>query len=253
MTLHVESLGAGAPLGLLHGWGFHSSVWHEFADGLSRRHRVHLVDLPGHGHSREAHFGDVDAVADEIATHIPDSAIVCGWSLGGIVAQRLAQRAPGKVRALALIASTPCFVERPEWKHGMAAPALDAFAKDLHADPSGALERFVRLNALDTPEARTTARSMSRRLAQRPYPSSQALDAGLEMLRATDLRQDAAATRVNTVVIHGSLDRVVCVGAGRWLASALPQARLVELPRSAHLPFMTDRDAALDAVRALDD
>jgi len=252
MTLHVESLGAGAPLVLLHGWGFHSAVWHEFARILSQRYRVQLVDLPGHGHSRDASFGELDALADEVSALIPDGSLVCGWSLGGIVAQKLASRTPSKVRALALVGTTPCFVERKGWEHGVAAETLDAFARELHDDPSSALERFVRLNAFDTPGARSTVRSVSRRLAERPYPSGQALDAGLAMLRATDLRGDSGATAVKTVVIHGALDRVVPVGAARWLAGAMPRARLAELPRSAHLPFVTDRDAAIDAVTSLD-
>jgi pimeloyl-[acyl-carrier protein] methyl ester esterase len=253
MTLHVESLGAGAPLVLLHGWGFHSSIWLEFASGLARRYRVQLVDLPGHGHSRACHFGALDALADQIAARIEDGTLVCGWSLGGIVAQRLARRSPSKARALALIGTTPCFVERKEWKHGIAAETLDAFARGLHDDPPGALDRFVRLNAVDTPGARATVRSMSRRLAERPHASEQALDAGLAMLHATDLRDECSTIAAKTVVIHGSLDRVVPVGAGRWLARTMRHARLAELPRSAHLPFVTDRDAAIDAVSSLDD
>lgn len=253
MRLHVDSLGAGAPLVLLHGWGFHSGVWHELATGLARRYGVQMVDLPGHGHSRESPFVALDALADQVSARIPDGSLVCGWSLGGIVAQRLAKRSPSKVRALALIGTTPCFVERCGWKHGIAAETLDAFARGLHDDPSGALDHFVHLNAFDTPGARATARSMSRRLAERPYASDQALDAGLAMLRTTDLREESGAIAAKTVVIHGSLDRIVPVGAGRWLARAMPHARLAELPRSAHLPFVTDRGAVIDAVSSLDD
>ena len=50
-ALHVESAGAGAPLVLLHGWALHGGIFAPLVAALARRHRVHVVDLPGHGHS----------------------------------------------------------------------------------------------------------------------------------------------------------------------------------------------------------
>lgn len=51
MSLHVETLGSGAPLVLLHGWGMHGGVWAEVAQQLAEEFCVHVVDLPGHGFS----------------------------------------------------------------------------------------------------------------------------------------------------------------------------------------------------------
>lgn len=51
MSLHVETLGSGAPLVLLHGWGMHGGIWSDLAAELAEHHQVHCVDLPGHGFS----------------------------------------------------------------------------------------------------------------------------------------------------------------------------------------------------------
>jgi pimeloyl-[acyl-carrier protein] methyl ester esterase len=51
MSLHVETLGSGAPLVLLHGWGMHGGVWTDVAQQLAEEFCVHVVDLPGHGFS----------------------------------------------------------------------------------------------------------------------------------------------------------------------------------------------------------
>lgn len=47
--LHIESLGHGPDLVLLHGWAMHSGIWSGVQDQLARQFRLHLVDLPGMG------------------------------------------------------------------------------------------------------------------------------------------------------------------------------------------------------------
>ena len=252
MNLHVERRGAGAPLVLLHGWGFHSAMWGGFADELSRHATVHLVDLPGHGHSHEMPLGTIDETAESVAALIPEGALLCGWSLGGLLAQRIAKRHPSRVRALALLSTTPCFVRRPDWTHGIDGATFDAFRQDLLGDPGSTLRRFVRLNTLGSSEARAANRESEARLRERPFASEQALDAGLEMLRAADGRVDAHAIGVPALVVHGGHDRIALPEAGRWLSRSLPRARLLELPEAAHLPFITHREAIARAILALD-
>jgi len=236
------------PWVLLHGWGFHSAIWKDLVESLRAPRDVRLVDLPGHGCAANRMLASLDALVDEVAGSTPRGSFVIGWSLGGLVAQRLANRHPDRVRALALIATTPCFVERDDWQYGVSAATLETFAADLRRDPDGTLGRFVNLNAM----GRDSARAASRRLGERPTASSAARDEGLELLRATDLRGESPALAMPSLVIHGSRDRIVPVEAGRWLARTLPAARLVELPHSAHLPFISDRDAVRDALEAFD-
>ena len=238
------------PWVLLHGWGFHAAVWEDLVAGLDRE--TLLVDLPGHGTAAARSLTTLDALADEVAASIPAGALVVGWSMGGLVAQRLARRHPDRVHAMALIASTPCFVARPDWSHGVPASTLEAFASDLRADANATLTRFVNLNAAGGHGGREAARAAMRRLREQPAPPQAALAAGLELLRTTDLRDEVPALSLPAVVVHGTRDRIVPVEAGRWLARTLPQARLVELPAAAHMPFVSHRRAVLEALEAFD-
>ena len=52
--MHIETLGSGPSLVLLHGWALHGGVFAPLVQRLSDRYTLHLVDLPGHGHSRHS-------------------------------------------------------------------------------------------------------------------------------------------------------------------------------------------------------
>ena len=50
-ALHVEVRGSGPDLVLLHGWALHGGMWGPWLDHLATHRRLHVIDLPGHGHS----------------------------------------------------------------------------------------------------------------------------------------------------------------------------------------------------------
>jgi pimeloyl-[acyl-carrier protein] methyl ester esterase len=204
---------------------------------------VHAVDLPGHGRSHDHPAGTFDQAADEIARAMPDGAILCGWSLGGLLAQRIARRSPERMRALVLVGSTPCFRRRDDWAHGMETQTLEDFGRGLREDREATLTRFVNLNAVNGAHGRAAARAFTGRLFERGAPAPAALEHALAWLRDTDLRQDAAAIAMPTLVIHGARDVIAPAAAGRWLRRAIPGARSLELEDAAHLPFFTHREA----------
>lgn len=248
MSLHVEISGAGPDLVLLHGWGMHGGVWSEVMSSLAMHARVHAIDLPGHGRSQGIGMGSFDDAVDQVAANVPAGSVVCGWSLGGLVAQRLARRHAQRVRRLVLVASTPRFLESDEWPHGMRASTLETFARDLAEDPAATLATFVKLNALNGARGREAIREFSARLAERSAPSRGALEHGLAWLRETDLRVDAGWIATPALVLHGARDALAPVAAGRWLAQALPHAELVVWEDAAHLPFFTHREAFVAAL-----
>ena len=249
--LHVRTEGDGRDVVLLHGWGFHSGAWDGVVPALARRHRVHCIDLPGHGLSGACAPASFEDAAEVIGRHVPDDSIVVGWSLGGLLAQRIASRAGARLRALALVSSTPCFMQRDGWRAAMRPATLETFARELARDPRRTLLQFVRLNALNAPNAREVVRSIGARLEQAPAPTAAGLEQGLRWLREADLRADAARIGVPCVVIHGTRDAITPIDAGRWLAAGIPGARLCEIEDAAHLPFASHAARFLQALETL--
>jgi pimeloyl-ACP methyl ester carboxylesterase len=102
--------GAGEPLILVHGLGGAAVNFAELAPLLARRHRVLAPDLPGHGGSRPLpEVTDLTSYADQVAAVAERErmlpAAVVGYSMGGVVALRLAVTRPESVRALVLVAA----------------------------------------------------------------------------------------------------------------------------------------------------
>src|SRR5690625_8021596 len=85
--LYIETHGRGdTHIVLIHGWAMHGGVFAPLTAALAERATVHVVDLPGHGHSRDSDLPlDAADCARAIAEATPP-AIWLGWSLGGLVA-----------------------------------------------------------------------------------------------------------------------------------------------------------------------
>jgi pimeloyl-[acyl-carrier protein] methyl ester esterase len=248
MTLDVARSGSGPDLVLLHGWGLHRAVWDDVVPALAMRHRVHAVDLPGHGSSRDVPFEGLDDVVERVAQVTPDGALLCGWSLGGLVALALAARFPAKLSRLVLVGATPCFVQGGDWPNAMTGATLEEFARGLRDEPEATIATFLALNALGTAGARSQVRALAARLARSGVPSPATLERSLATLRESDLRARAANLATPTLVMHGRLDRLAPFAAGRWLADNIPAARWAPFNDSAHLPFMSQRDAFVAAI-----
>lgn len=254
MNLHVESFGSGAPLLLIHGWGMHGGIWNTLATRLSQHFRVLVVDLPGHGFNASRvltrQSSDVgmnpdhhlDSIVAELSAQFSEPLAVFGWSLGGQIAIRWVQRHPQQIKRLVLVASTPCFVQRPDWPCAMAASTLAEFSVALQADYVQTLRRFVALQLRGSEHERELLDDVRQRLFGRGQPSVAALQHGLGILRDTDLRAQLKEITHKTLVIAGERDKLTPPAASTFLAQALPDARLVKIAGAAHAPFLSHPD-----------
>jgi pimeloyl-ACP methyl ester carboxylesterase len=104
--ISYETFGAGEPtLIFIHGWSCDARYWHSQVPYFSKKHRVIILDLAGHGHSGTARtkytmasFGeDVRAVAEAAGVR---SAILIGHSMGGSVIAEAARLMPDRVIGL---------------------------------------------------------------------------------------------------------------------------------------------------------
>ena len=232
--LYHESRGAGPDLVMVHGWGMHSAVWSDWADSLATRFRVHLVDLPGHGRSDYSTGSGLDDWSAAVAEVAPPGACWLGWSLGGLVTLNAARLYPQMLRGLVLVASTPRFVTAQDWPCAVDAQVFEQFAGQLQQSVERTLVRFLSLQVRGADGSAELLRRLRTALKERPQPPPEALHAGLQLLRNSDLRATLSALDIVPHWLFGQRDTLVPASVG----SRLPGLQAV-IEGAGHAPFLS--------------
>lgn len=243
----VESMGSGEPLVLVHGWGMHGGLMHDLAMDLAGNFQVFVVDLPGHGRSQPLPGFDLVEVLERLKVSLPARAHWVGWSLGGLVSLAMASRNPEAVKSIAMIASSPCFVESPEWP-GVSGDLLDQMGRDFSSDYLATLNRFVGLQTFGQEGARQLSRRIYALMAEAPSPDIESLLGALTLLRDLDLRPVLSAISQPLLMISGGRDRLVPEAQLKTILKLRASAASCLIDQAAHLPFLTHR---LEVVFAL--
>jgi pimeloyl-[acyl-carrier protein] methyl ester esterase len=248
MSLHVRVSGHGPDIVLLHGWGLHSGVWADVLPQLETGFRITCIDLPGHGMSPAViSLRDLDALCAGLHEVMPVSAACVGWSLGVLIALAYATRFSRSCQRLILVASQPCFTRAPDWPNAISVETLDAFAVSLAQDCRATLERFLALQVQGSGNRQHTLRRLLAVLNAR-RPVSAALQAGLVLLRETDLRSHLSSVACPVRLILGERDTLVPASSGRAVVGHLKDGRYEILSQAGHAPFISHAE---DFIRVL--
>jgi len=106
-----HKIGSGPPLVLIHGVGLRAESWGAQIAYFKSRFTVYALDLPGHGESDGLQISDpdvqayTDKITDFINEDIGQPSIICGHSLGALIALDLHQRYPKACAAIAAIST----------------------------------------------------------------------------------------------------------------------------------------------------
>jgi len=226
---------------LVHGWGAHSGVWQTILPVLLQSFRVTSIDLPGHGHSPEFVDNSLDSWAEAALEAAPKEAIWLGWSLGGLLAQRVAAIANERVEKLILAASTPKFVASQEWQDAVDEKVFSAFHAEVVKEPRASLLRFIALQTRGSKTASEDSRVLRKTLLQ-PEPKAAALDAGMQLLLTTDLRKQAMEITCPVLVLGGKRDTLIPYIGLSKISELFSSSEFNVIPQAGHAPFLSHPD-----------
>lgn len=217
------------------GTNFH--VWDPQARSLGDRFRILRYDMRGHGLTDcppvpEGSSGyTIDQLADDALALLDVLGIrqvhFCGLSIGGMVGQRLAAKAPDRVISLVLCDTASRIGPPSLWDErisGIRKSGLGGIAQ-------GVLARWFtpRFLADHADAARGFANMLTR------TPADGYIGCCLA-IRDADLRPDDANIKCPTLVVVGDQDAATPPEAARELCAAIAGARLEIVPGAAHIP-----------------
>lgn len=246
--MHIGVSGTGPALVMVHGWAMHGGIFATLCERLQSRYTLHIVDLPGHGRSRNSTVPlTLDAVAQHISAQTPP-AIWLGWSLGGLVALHAAQSYAASLRGLVMVCASPRFVNSKEWPEGMPASVFSQFAADLGSDYQATLDRFLMLEALGSDHRRSDFQMLREAVFEHGKPDPGVLEQGLALLRDSDLRAGLGSLAMPSLWLAGRRDRLVTPQAMQRAASLAPRAQFMQVEGGGHAPFLSHADEVQQAL-----
>ncbi len=217
---------SGAPeLLVVHGLGDSIAGWGRVLGPLARTHRVHVVDLPGHGLSPAPRDFHLQTLLDPLARYAEElrAPVLVGHSLGGWLAARLALLPESPAAGLVLVNPAGALLPPAEWT---------GFRELLErADARAYFERAFRRAPM---ALRLFPGEVARAL------SAPATRSFLAAVSAGDFLRDAelASLRIPARIIWGEGDRLLPTGTLPFFRAHLPKAEVVTLPGAGHLPHL---------------
>jgi pimeloyl-ACP methyl ester carboxylesterase len=270
---YLDFGGTGKPLIMVHGLGGSAINWMAVGPDVAKTYHAVALDLAGFGQTplfnRTAAVGaNAELVHAFIEQVIGEPAVVMGNSMGGHIAILEAVNHPSSVSALILVdpAIPGVHVRRPEPRRlgvmaaltvpGLAEIMLDRRVRLL--GPEGlVLETLAIVCADPSRVAREVVQAHVQLMRERDKLGRQNGRAFLQASRSIGLRMadprfwsQVAKVKAPTLVVHGSLDQLIPVGAARELARRRPDWTLNVLDGIGHVPMMEAPSLFMDALNA---
>ncbi len=229
---------------LANGLGTSQQTWRHVVAALAPVARIVRFDnvcspaAPAGGYRPEV-YGSVFAYADDLVALLDEldvrDALVVGHSISGMIGMLAAIAAPERVSRLAMICSTPRYLEDVDFRAGFPRERIDALLSAVQDDFRGWATVFSRVAVGDDATEAERAEFGDLLGAMRP-------DIALRTLQAVffgDHRAMLSRVTQPVWVLHSHEDVVVPSSAGEYLVQQLPDARLVPLMTRGHVPHLT--------------
>ncbi|WP_316014451.1 3-oxoadipate enol-lactonase [Roseobacter sp. HKCCA0434] len=209
-------------------------IWDDVIARLPADGPVLTWDKSGHGLS-EAGATSIEELAEDLAALMDAlslrEALVCGVSVGGMIAQALAAARPDLVAGLVLCNTGHRIGTRDNWAERIA--TLDASGLDAMAE--NVLERwFSPTFRAERPDALAGYRAMLTRMPRAGYRAVCAA------IRDADLTERTRELRCPTLCVAGEADMATPPELVEALAALIPGADYTCLTGVGHLPCIED-------------
>jgi 3-oxoadipate enol-lactonase len=225
----------------VHAGGVDGRMWHPLLDRLDGL-RLHVPDLRGHGSTPlpPGEYADADDLLRMFDNLRIKRATVVAASFGGWIALQLATKAPERVSALALLASTYLDRDDSEWS-----PQIIAFwEKEEALVEAGDIDGAVALG-LRVWKPRPGVRDLVEQMTRDAFVLQQGVEAEPRALPV-----DLAAIKVPTLVVSGGKDPMPDFAViADHLAAEIEGAERAEIKDAGHLIALERPEATAELLQ----
>jgi len=242
---YTDTGGTGEPILFIHGWGASTRYFDWVIERLPDL-RCIAVDLPGFGRSAglaadipctiPALVGAVHGLVVDLGVR----PVICGHSMGGMVAQEFALRYPEDLGGLILLATSPDPARERRWRFLVPlSPLIYPFGF------RPCMRWFARRYAMNASRASPEAIALIGDIAVRN--GKRRLRACIRGMRCWSALDRLGRIAVPTLVIHGDADWMIDIAAMDLLVGGIPGARGEVIEGVGHSPTLEapDRTAEL--------
>ena len=270
---YLDFGGSGPTVLMVHGLAGSAINWMAVGPEIARTHHALAIDLAGFGQTpllnRSATVGaNAGLVHDFITQVVGEPVTIIGNSMGGHISVLVAADHPRSINAMVLVdpAIPGPHVTRPEPAMlgviaalsvpGLAQTLVDRQSRSL--GPEGLVARAFALVCADPSRLdRGVVDAHVRLTRERMHLGPQNGRAFVQATRSIGLRMadprfwtKVAAVKSPTLVIHGSLDRLIPVAAARDLVRRRPDWNLEIFDGVGHVPMLETPGLFMQTLRA---
>ncbi len=220
-------MGSGEPLVLLHGFSSCKEAWFKQFK-LAKQFDLIIPDLRGHGNNHTLEGISIENFAKDVLSLLNflniESAHICGYSMGGIVAQEIYRQAPEKCKSLVFACTTHYFSND-----------LGGIIRQLYKVQSFIVPPFMRkILAVRSCFFSWSMKNVGH-IEKCLKPNVKVMYKAIDAIVGVDNRSLLPKITVPTLVIGARYDSIIPVIIPMCMKKQIPNSELVILNKAGHL------------------
>ncbi|MFK7794117.1 MAG: alpha/beta fold hydrolase [Gammaproteobacteria bacterium] len=233
---------------LLTGWGATCTAWEPIIPALTDGCQINCVIPSWHENSKiQGSLSDVECYVEKLAATISVPTDIVAWSMGGLLAIKLASRFPQLVKNICFISSVPMFVSENNENAGIDYQWFTQFINQYRAQPLVTLKKFLTLQVKNDASVRDCLRFLKKSCDFERYDLIEC-GYGLNLLQL-DLSEELKRLKCKTFFIHGSFDAVVNLNSAKH-AAYISNSPLSTISDAGHTPHISQPDEVARIIKS---
>lgn len=230
----------------IHGWGFNSQIWENFAAKFFYLDQCHFLDLYSY---IEYSKGDLKIASKKILDDYEDIDLIISWSLGCYFAKEIEFMTKIKNIKYVYISYNPKFIKEKFWDFGFDLYILKKLRLDIKKNKENALKNFYLLILGRYERKNLFYKEITKNINLTLKIKTKILNLGLDIIENSDYRNYHYKKNVKNIYIYGDKDEITSISIKSFINEKEPNSIIKVIPNSSHISFVTNSNNFFDVLK----